>query len=400
MVITGGIGTGKTTICRTLLDKLGSKATSALIFNPILSEVELLKAILQDFGVTPTSDSKKVLVDQLNTFLLQQLSLEINVILILDEAQNLSPSVLEQVRLLSNLETDKEKLLQIILVGQEELNQKLSDHSLRQLDQRVSVRYHLRGLTKEETARYIEHRLRVAGCTWTIDFSKGALDLIYAHSGGTPRLINMVCDRALLAGHLEETNHITRALVQRGIDSLSESEAKPRKRPYFRRLGLAVSAALLLLIGSILLLYELGSGLPAFLKPLFDVEMPTLAGKQPDPKVNVTSGVTSGVDVVAPLKKDDDVQQESLYSVSIGSYQDRGTAQKRVQELEKRGYRGLVYSEANRRGMLRHWVLVDRFSDPKAAEELAAKLKERVGFSPAEVFVIRSTVGPTGEAKK
>ncbi len=419
MVITGGIGTGKTTLGRTLLDRLGPTATSALIFNPILSEVELLKAILQDFGVAPESDSKKVLVDQLNTFLLQQLSLKKNVILILDESQNLSPSVLEQIRLLSNLETDKEKLLQIILVGQEELNQKLSDHSLRQLDQRVSVRYHLRALTKDETAKYIEHRLRIAGCPWTIDFSKGAIEQIYTYSGGTPRLINMVCDRTLLAGYLEQTNHITRALVQRGIESLSEAEAKPQKRPYLRPLGLAASVACLLLIGASLLLHQLGSGVPALLRPWLGSEAPGSAGKPSNPKVDATSGagvapedraikgegvgttseVTPGAGV-APPSRADAGQKESLYSVSMGFYQNRGTAQKRLQELKKKGVQGLIYSGANPGKTLRHWVLVGRFSNQKAAEELAARLKERAGFSPAEVLVIPSTVGPADEAKQ
>lgn len=399
MVITGGIGTGKTTICRSLLDKLGPTATSALIFNPILSEVELLKAVLQDFGVVSESDSKKVLVDQLNTFLLEQLSLTRNAILILDEAQNLSPSVLEQIRLLSNLETDKEKLLQIILVGQEELNQVLKTHSLRQLDQRVSVRYHLHALTKDETAKYIEHRLRIAGCPWTIDFSDGAMELIYTYSEGTPRLINMVCDRTLLAGYLEQTNHITRALVRRGIESLSEPEAKPQKKPYVRPMGLAAAVALLLLIGASLLFYQFGSGVPGFLKPSSGSVAPGSVENQSTPKTDVTPAATPGAGV-APSSTTDTVQKESLYSVSMGSYQDRGSAQKRLQELEKRGVRGLIYSGANPGKTLRHWVLVGRFSNQKAAEELAARLKKRAGFSPAEVLLIPSTVGPTGEAKR
>ena len=395
MVITGGIGTGKTTICRALLDRSDSKVKSALIFNPLLSEVELLKAILQDFGVTPQNDSKKVLVDQLNTFLLEQLSLRRNAILILDEAQDLSPSVLEQIRLLSNLETDKEKLLQIILVGQEELNQKLNTPSLRQLDQRVSIRYHLRPLTKDETAKYIEHRLRIAGCPWTIAFSRGALELIYAYTGGTPRLINMVCDRALLAGYLEKTNRITKALVQRGIESLSGKDARPPQRPYLRPLVIGIPVALLLLIGSSLLIYRLGSGLPASLKPWSGWKAPWAVKEQSNPQGDVRTGA-------GPLfpSKADSIQKEYFYSVSVGFYMDRGAAQLKLQELAQKGYQGLIYSGANPGEALRHWVLVGKFSNQKAAEEMATRLKEQQGFSSAEVLVIPSTQESAGEAKK
>ena len=213
--ITGDIGTGKTTICRTLLRQIDPKTEVAFIFNPGLSEIELLKSINEDFGIASKGTTKKELIDELNTYLVTQRSKGKNAVLVIDEAQNLAPEVLEQVRLLSNLETETEKLLQIILLGQPELRALLSLPELRQLDQRITARYHLKPLDERESVQYIAHRLKKAGAGDTIKFTRGALKRIFAFSGGTPRLINAVCDRALLIGYNEETKRINKKIIQK-----------------------------------------------------------------------------------------------------------------------------------------------------------------------------------------
>lgn len=220
MVVTGEIGTGKTTLCRFFLNQLATNVKTAFILNPYFSEIQLLEAIIKDFGIELKDKSRLSFVWELNRFLLSESGSGNNVVLIIDEAQNLKPPALEQVRLLSNLETDKDKLLQIVLVGQPELNAKLDLYDLRQLRQRVMVKYHISPLDANEIRDYIQHRLEVAGARGRIKFSEDALKEITAFSGGTPRLINILCDRALLLGFVEETFEIERAIVRRCLEEL------------------------------------------------------------------------------------------------------------------------------------------------------------------------------------
>jgi len=203
-VITGEIGAGKTTLCRAFLAQLnGDRCSTALITNTFLTGKQLIALALEDFGLRPVKGSKLDLLRQLNEFLIEQLREDNNVVLIIDEAQNLRPSVIEEVRMLSNLETDKEKLIQIILVGQPELKEKLSWAELAQFRQRVSVHYHLGPLDEEETFGYISHRLKVAGGDPEL-FTDEAKHEVYMATEGVPRLINKLCDRALIVGYVEE----------------------------------------------------------------------------------------------------------------------------------------------------------------------------------------------------
>jgi len=228
IVITGDIGTGKTTICRAFLEKLDKNVKTAVIFNSFLTEEELLESILLDFGFTSKGRTKKERIDVLNKLLIYLLSKGKNAVLIIDEAQNLSIPVLEQIRMLSNLETEKEKLLQIILFGQLELEQKLRSDELKQLNQRIAIRHHLQPLTRMETESYITQRLMVAGSQGSITFSKSALNDIYKYSKGTPRLINLFCDRALLGGFVEQTYHIDKGIIKKAKDSLAGEEQSPK----------------------------------------------------------------------------------------------------------------------------------------------------------------------------
>lgn len=198
--ITGEIGTGKTTVSKALLNTLDEHTKTAFILNSNLSEIQLLEAIVTDFGIRLKNKNKITMLNELNRFLLEQLKNNNNAVLIIDEAQNLKPSLLEQIRLLSNLETEKEKLLQIILVGQPELKEKLASKELAQLRQRIAIRYHILPLDKGEAGNYIVHRLRVAGSKGRDFFTEDAIEAIYRFSNGVPRLINIICDKALLAG--------------------------------------------------------------------------------------------------------------------------------------------------------------------------------------------------------
>lgn len=218
VVITGEIGAGKTTITRTLLGKLDVNTRIAMITNSHVTQKELIAQILEELEVEYKSGAKQRMLSQLNSFLIQQLSQDTNVVLIIDEAQNLTPKVLEEVRMLSNLETEKEKLIQIILVGQPELKKKLENQKLEQFKQRIAVFYHLTPLSHEETKAYIQHRLSLARGGKDMDiFSPEAVEMIYNYSKGTPRLINLVCDSALLSGYIYETKFITDKIVKEVI---------------------------------------------------------------------------------------------------------------------------------------------------------------------------------------
>lgn len=220
IVITGEIGIGKTTLCRFFLNKLGKNVKTAFILNPYFSEIQLLEAVVKDFGISIKSPSRLSLVWELNKFLLKETADGNNVILIIDEAQNLKPRQLEQIRLLSNLETEKDKLLQVVLVGQPELNQRLNLYDLRQLRQRIMVRYHIAPLERSEIKDYINHRLNTAGSSQRLKFTDEAIGVIADFSSGTPRLINMLCDRALLAGFVAETDTIDLDIIKRCTEEL------------------------------------------------------------------------------------------------------------------------------------------------------------------------------------
>lgn len=200
-VLTGGIGTGKTTLINSVLDRLGGSVRSAVLYNASLDTDELFRYIFRDFGLDARARSRSEAVIELNDWLLQQAESETNAVIVVDEAQNLKIETLEDLRLLSNMETARRKLLQIILVGQPELNGKLGQPELAQLQQRIAIRYHLRAFQISETREYVRHRFRVAGGDPSKVFTSDMLDLLHEASGGVPRVINQICDTALLRGY-------------------------------------------------------------------------------------------------------------------------------------------------------------------------------------------------------
>jgi putative secretion ATPase (PEP-CTERM system associated) len=236
IVITGEIGSGKTTLLQTLLRNLDSQTTVGRIVNTMLEPRELLETIMIDFGLDPTGRSKPLLLRDLSQYLVDQRLAGRLVLLVIDEAQNLGLGALEELRMLSNLETEKSKLLQIVLVGQPNLRDKLAAPELEQLRQRITVSYHLAPLGADETGHYINHRLRRAALGAPIEFPRAATELIHARSHGVPRIINVICDAALVFGYAEERRIFDEATI---ADVLGELEttgilpavSEPAKRP-------------------------------------------------------------------------------------------------------------------------------------------------------------------------
>lgn len=244
--LTGEVGTGKTTLCRLLLEQLPEHTRVALVLNPKLSPVELVEAVCEELklDIDGKRGSLKALTDTLNVFLLDAYAQGLRVVLIVDEAQNLSTDSLEQVRLLTNLETPTQKLLQIILLGQPELREMLGRPELRQLAQRITARYHLTPLDAAESENYVRHRMAVAGCS-RIPFSRLGLKALYQRSGGIPRLINIIADRTLMAGYAREQNTLGERLVNRAADETLPGHARYWLHRYGRWAALALLAIVL-----------------------------------------------------------------------------------------------------------------------------------------------------------
>jgi general secretion pathway protein A len=296
IALTGEVGTGKTTVLRSLLGQLDADHyCTALIFNPSLSPAELLQTITRELGVPADTSDRLSPLDALNLFLLKQNAEGHTVVLVIDEAQDLEAPVLEQIRLISNLETDREKLIQIVLSGQPELVKILKRKGMRQLAQRITVRYHLQPMDFQDTVRYINHRLEVAGGKGGNLFSKRSLRRIYRYSRGLPRLINAACDRALLAGYTRDKRKITRRIASAGIEDMGWGLA-PR----------AWSRALIL-IPTFIMLVAFAAGSIYFFWPDFIerliISQPILATVEQPPKESTITGEELSRSMAAELGK-------------------------------------------------------------------------------------------------
>lgn len=253
VLLTGEVGTGKTTVCRCLLEQVPEYASIAFIFNPKLTVEELLATICDEFGIKyPDGNSSiKVFVDSINSFLLASHAEGRKTVLIIDEAQNLTEDVLEQLRLLTNLETNEQKLLQIILLGQPELRDKLASHELRQLSQRIIARYHLGALSKSDINSYVRHRLSVSGSKEQL-FSDSAINKLYQLTGGVPRLINIICDRALLGAFAQEKPDVSKSILKKAAGE-ALGELKKNRQSSFSKASIWVSLVFVLVIFGVVL---------------------------------------------------------------------------------------------------------------------------------------------------
>jgi general secretion pathway protein A len=377
VVITGDIGTGKTTLCRAILEQLDRKTFTALVLNPFMSEEDLLKQILQDFGVVSRDEvkrgrlagvSKRDLVETLNEFLLSLQPLGARALLILDEAQNLPPQILEQIRILSNLETDKEKLLQIVLVGQLNLQGVLRAPEMRQLDQRVSIRYELKPLNRDEAGAYVAHRLAIAGGRPNVSFTPQALDLVHRLTGGTPRLINLLCDRALLGGYSARSSRVTPEIVTRAAKSL---DLVPPRAPMFAslrsRLAPLVAAGVTAVALAALSILAVQRG-----------ALPWQPVDAASPPVRVAPRQLSTEGPPAPA---------TSFSILVGSFQNETDAAARATELQQLGFS--PYQSTVEPGDGSRWLqlLVGRYDDPASAKADEAKLRQVAAFSAARVVL-------------
>ena len=275
--LTGEVGTGKTTLVRTLLGQIPAEVDIALILNPQLTALEFLTAICEELGIALPEDkgSTKALVDALNQHLLDAHARGRRTILLIDEAQNLAEDVLEQLRLLTNLETAKQKLLQIILIAQPELREKLSQNNLRQLAQRVTGRYHLEPLSRDESDKYIDHRLRVAGALTEI-FDTRARREVFRLSGGVPRVMNVICDRALLGAYSRESRTVNKRLVRRAATEVSGQPLPP------------VIMKFAVPVISVITLMVLGAAMWAMFDSESDAVMPAPVSTEPAEAASVT----------------------------------------------------------------------------------------------------------------
>jgi general secretion pathway protein A len=380
VVVTGDIGTGKTTLCRALLQEIDCTTFTALVLNPFLTEEDLLKRILQDFGIVSRENikagqlsgvSKQDLIETLYDFLLSLVPQKANAVLIIDEAQNLPLPVLEQIRILSNLETDKEKLLQIILVGQLNLGTLLRSPELRQLDQRVSIRYQLEPLDRETVGGYIAHRLTIAGSSASVTFAPKALDLLHRLSGGIPRLINLICDRALLAAFSVRENRVTPDMVAHAAESL---DVRPES-VFFGRRGVSLA----------------GAGAVALLASVFAVGSSTLLYQryfdQPVEAASVNRVLPSTPTIaVARL-----LPPDALRTILVGTYPmaeaNAGANVRAITEwLEMSGY-AVFYATVDM-GAKGRWqrVLAGAYTDPQVAEREAHRLNAVVPGAGARVI--------------
>lgn len=260
-LLTGEVGSGKTTVIRALIDQLPEEINVALITNPMLSAQELVASICDELGVAypGNSSSLKTLIDLLNNYLEEQHQQGHHSVVIIDEAQNLSRESLEQIRLLTNLETHQEKLLRIILVGQPELRQLLKRHDLRQLAQRITARYHLGMLSADQTRAYIGHRLAVAGMGNNL-FTETAIRRVHKLTGGVPRLINSLCDRALLGAYSEELSAVTPRIIDRAGQELFHGSVA---NPWPRALGAATAAMTAIIVLLMILWAPWSANVPA-----------------------------------------------------------------------------------------------------------------------------------------
>ena len=253
VLLTGEVGTGKTTLCRCLIEQLPDTVDVALLLNPRVSSMELLAALFDELRISydPLTLTHKDYIDVLNSYLLTAHAVGRRTVLILDEAQNLSTEVLEQVRLLTNLETANSKLLQIILVGQPELNTLLKRNNLRQLAQRITARYHLLPLSLKDTQAYINHRLAVSGARDPL-FTSSAMRVVYRYSNGVPRLINIICDRALLGGYVNNNTQVDVPIVRKAVQEVRGENINNQSTTLGWLIGIGIVTTLVILVGSVI----------------------------------------------------------------------------------------------------------------------------------------------------
>jgi general secretion pathway protein A len=398
IVLTGDIGTGKTTLCRTLLEQFDQTTFTALILNPFLSVEELLREVLISFGVVSkealktgrlATASKHELVRTLHDFLLSLVPLHGSAVLIIDEAQHLSTDVLEEIRVLSNLETNDQKLLQIVIVGQLNLLDVLHKAELRQLDQRISIRCSLKALTREEVEAYVTHRLWVARGSTSVTFTPKAFDLVHAMSGGVPRMINLVCDRALMVGCEKQTSriseeHVVAAGTQLGIEVprnkiKGERAVQVSSAPNARRRLVTLAIAVLVLAALGAAFWFFGNPLELQASSTNPPVVQKAALSLPLPAATITGPMDMPAPAVAPPPV------TGSFSVLVGTYDSARQAQ--LADAQLRGLKLEPYTIdiVMAPDDIRRRMLIGRFATREEAEAVREKIAPQ--FTSARVIL-------------
>jgi len=311
LMITGEVGTGKSTLCRSFFQKLEADTACAYIFNSKLDPLQLLKSINAEFGIPADAETPKELIDALNAFLIDKRAAGHKAIIVIDEAQNLPVESLEQVRLLSNLETTREKLLHLVLVGQPELADMIDSFALRQLGQRIHLACHLHPLTFAETVQYIQHRINLVSEKPQMPFDKGALRSIYAFSKGVPRLINTACDRMLLAAYLKNRSHISAGTASRIVEELVHRGRRPA--PVISWAGIALTVGLVLVVVAAAWYFLLDGQVPHLSAEVSKTPKPVFesAGQQRLQEDRADDGVSTKPETGATSPKSDSESEDA-----------------------------------------------------------------------------------------
>jgi general secretion pathway protein A len=396
IVLTGDIGTGKTTLCRTLLEQFDETTFTALILNPFLSVEELLREVLLSFGVVSkdamktgrlATASKHELVRTLHDFLLSLVPLHGSAVLIIDEAQHLSNDVLEEIRVLSNLETNDQKLLQVVIVGQLNLIDTLEKPSLRQLQQRISIRCYLKALTREEVEAYVTHRLWVARGSTSVTFTPNAFDLVHSISGGVPRMINLLCDRSLMIGCEKQTSRIAEEHVVHAAGQLGQEIPKgkikgertspampaPSRRTMVIGGSIAAAAALIAIV-----IWLTGSPLAAFSPG--DAPAPPKAATRQLPASLAALPAPAVMPMPAPIPP----PLPGSFSIVVGTYDNAFQAHKIEAALQARQLTPYAIDILMAPEDLQRRILLGRYPTREEAEE--ARLKLGSAFPDARVI--------------
>ena len=394
LLLTADIGTGKTTIWRTVIEQLGPKTFTAVVRNSFSSEEELLLSMLQDFGVVSPADvhqgrlsgaSKQQLVDTLNDFLRSLTPLGASAVLVIDEAQKLTPPLLEQLRVLTNRDTDQDKLLQVLLVGQLEMQSLLSAPRMRALHQRVSRRCTLEPLKRRDVGTYVAHRLRIAGSPWHVGFTNRATDLVYEFSGGVPRRINLLCDRALEAGCDAFTPCITPELVLEAAETL-ELKAAPMRSPRRRwRVSAAAAAGMSTAAGAVV---GLGIGAALYLQsPFVDSALAPLPRR---PVALASVALPEPVKLGAAFAGSESTSAEpsaASYSIVVASFPDASASAAAAAMLRALAYR--VLERAPSGTGQEFLVLVGPYTDLDWARQDEAQLRSLWQFREARIVALQ-----------
>jgi general secretion pathway protein A len=378
IVLTGDIGTGKTTLCRTLLEQFDQTTFTALILNPFLSVEELLREVLLSFGVVSkdamktgrlSTASKHELVRTLHDFLLSLVPLHGSAVLIIDEAQHLSPEVLEEIRVLSNLETNDQKLLQVVIVGQLNLLDVLNKPDLRQLDQRISIRCFLKALTREEVEAYVTHRLWVARGSTSVTFTPKAFDLVHAISGGVPRMINLLCDRSLMVGCEKQTSRIAEEHVVAAATQIGQEIPKGKiKGERAGGASAATSRRTLLIATAVAILALIAGAIWLSGSPLDYLDAGPLPPAPRSPTTHIATLAPLSATGDMPLPMPVPVPVPGSFSVLIGTFDNARDAERAMAQLRSLKITPYVVDIVMGPEDIQRRLLIGRFATREEAE--------------------------------